>query len=58
MDDKRAFITCSMEPELKEKFERAAKDDKRYPAQQLRLLVEEYVASKSKLRRQLAPAAK
>lgn len=48
MDDKKAFITFRLDPDLKEKFEQVSKDEDRYPAQVLRILVAEYVAKRIK----------
>jgi hypothetical protein len=59
MDGKKDYITCRLDADLKAKFEEAARHEKRYPAQQLRILVEEYVEKfRPVKRRELATSGK
>lgn len=59
MEGKKEYITCRLEPEVKNRFEEAARSERMYPAQKLRILIEDYLASrKAPKGRQLATSQK
>jgi predicted transcriptional regulator len=51
---KEQQLTCRLDDETKAKFERAAREEKRYPSQQLRIIVEEWIEQRKGKRREFA----